>query len=580
MIRKLLGFVKVIKIAELIGLILVVNVLELIGLSLFIPIIDLFQGTKSGQTSGFTHFLTSLATMVGLPPSLSTFLILLCLLFLVKTALIMWQRYLSITISSQLQFSFREKLLRSFLDSRMEFINKNRQGVLVSVLNEHTVRTAQASFLLVQIIAQWITVAAYGGFVLWISWKLTLVALFLGVGIAPLISSIGRKAHLHGKAYTKAIENSQHRAIEGLNAKKLVNAMNWGETIAQNFQVDNTAVRDQWKWMVFFSNSPGIIIHPISVIILSSIIWLSLKFSLSLALLGAFVLAFIRLLPSVQGAVSLGADYLAHKPSITRVFELLEESEGARESNGSLPFSGLKKDIRLKNVRYSRDGHKVILDGLDLDISKGQMVAIVGASGSGKTTVVDLMLGLYYQDSGQILIDGHEISSLDLHQFRSYISYVPQDPILFHDSIRNNLIIGLDRTIKDEEIKEVCEKVGAWDFILQRQEGLDSVVGDRGVQLSGGQRQRLSLARALLRNPEILILDEATSALDNESDRWVKILLSNLQDNTSLTIIVIAHRYTTIENADSIFEIINGKAIHLGSWETAKNRLVRETIVR
>lgn len=564
------------RIAKLVGIILLVNMLELLGLSLFVPIIDLFQGNKFGETSGVTRLLTSFVKMIGFPPVLSTFLLLLSFLFVLKTALIMWQRYLSVSMASHLQDRFRARLFRSFLNSRMKFINEKRQGVLLSVLNEHTIRTAQAFFALIQMIAQWITVAAYGGFALWISWKLTLVALLLGLGTSPLISRIGREAHRYGKAYTKALEDSQHLALEGLNAKKLVNAMNWSVPIEQRFRTDSTAVRESWKWTAFWSNSPGIIIQPISVVILSVIIWMSIKFSLSVALLGTFVLAFIRLLPTVQNAVSLGADYLANKSSLTRVLELLEESESAIEPSGNLLFSGFKKDIRLMNVRYCRDAQKVILDGLNIDIEKGQIVALVGPSGTGKTTIADLILGLYHPDSGQILIDGTDLSCFDLKQYRSYVAYVPQEPILFHDSIRNNLIIGLDRVIEDEELKEVCEKVGAWEFISQRREGLKTVIGDRGVQLSGGQRQRLALARALLRNPEIMILDEATSALDNESDQWIKKLLSDLRVSKGLTIIIIAHRFTTIEDSNLIYEIMDNKAIPLGNWEEARIRLVRK----
>jgi len=574
---KLIGTVKTSKFLELVGLILVVNVLELFGLSLFIPIIDLFQGNKFEESSTITRLLDSFVTIIGLPPILSTFLFLLSFLFLLKTGLIMWQRYLSVTMAAHLQYEFRAKLFRSFLDSKMEFINGKRQGVLLSVLNEHTVRTAQAFFALIQMIAQWLTVAVYGGFALWISWKLTLVAFLLGFGISPLISRIGKEAHKFGKAYTKALEDSQHCALEGLHAKKLVNANNWGDPIDRRFRIDSASVRDQWKWTAFWSNSPGIIIQPISVMVLSIIIWLSIKFNLSVALLGTFVLSFIRLLPTVQSAVSLGADYLANKSSISRIFEFLKESEMEIEPNGNLPFSGLKKDIRLINVHYCRDGQRVILDGVNIDILKGQIVALIGPSGTGKTTIADLILGLYYPDSGQIMIDGVDLSCLDLKQYRSYVSYVPQEPILFHDTIRNNLIIGLERVVEDGELKKVCNQVGAWEFILQRQEGLETVIGDRGVQLSGGQRQRIALARALLKNPEILILDEATSALDNESDQWVKNLLSELKIIRGLTIFIIAHRFTTIEESDQVYEISNSKAIPLGNWDEAKIKLVRET---
>ncbi|MHB1100400.1 MAG: ABC transporter ATP-binding protein [Burkholderiales bacterium] len=572
LIRTLFDNIGTKRILALVTFVLVINTLELVGLSLFVPIIDLFQG-KSGQASTFTHTLSGIVATLGMPPVLPIFLLLLCLLFIVKTALIMWVRYLSVDTASAIQNHLRARLFSALLGSRMDFINGKRQGVLLSTLSEHTVRTGQAFFIFVQIIAQWVTVAAYATFVLWISWQLTLFALLLGLGTGPAIRRIGRLAHRHGKAYTLALEDSQHQALEALNAKKLVNAMNWAIPLENRFRAGSDSVRMHWQWMAFWANSPGIIIQPISVIILSGIIWFSLSYQLSVALLGAFVLAFIRMLPAIQTAISMGADFQANRPSMDSVLGMIEEAEKAIEPSGKQSFAGLKNGILLEDIRYHHGNNKPVLDGLNLDISKGSTVALIGPSGTGKTTVADLIVGLYRPAYGRVLIDGIDLVDIDLRQLRSHIAYVPQEPILFHDTIRNNLTLGLDRKIGDEKLKSACERVGAWEFVANRKEGLDSVIGDRGVQLSGGQRQRLALARALLRNPEILILDEATSALDNESEQWVKAVLSSLQESGQFTIIVIAHRYTTIQHADMIYEVRNGTAVPLGNWKQARDRL-------
>lgn len=560
------------RIFALTTLVLFVNVLELAGLSLFVPIIDLFQG-KNGQAGAFTHSLSSLVEMLGLPPVLPTFLLLLCLLFIVKTALIMWVRYLSVNAASEIQNRLRIRLYGAFLGSKTDFINGRRQGVLLSTLSEHTVRTGQAFFILAQIIAQWVTVAAYAAFVLWISWRLTLFALFLGIGVGPAIRRMGQLAHRHGKAYTLALEDSQHQALEGLNAKKLVNAMNWAFPLENRFRAGSNAVRMHWQWMAFWANSPGILIQPISVAILSGIIWFSLNYQLSVAFLGAFILAFIRMLPAIQTAISMGADFQANRPSIDSVLGLIEEAEKAVEPSGKLQFPGLKERIRLENVRYRHGDNNPLFEGLNLTIGKSQTVALIGPSGTGKTTIADLILGLILPEGGKVTIDGVDLRDLDLNQYRSHVAYVPQEPVLFHDTIRNNLILGLDRKVEEEELRSACERVGAWEFIVQRPDGLETVAGDRGVQFSGGQRQRLVLARALLRNPEILILDEATSALDNESEQWVQKMLCDLRKSGQFTIIVIAHRYSTIQHADQIYEIRNGTAVPLGNWEQARSHL-------
>ena len=570
----LLKHVKTSRILMLVSFVLVINAFELVGLSLFIPIIDLFQG-KTSNVSGITLYVSKIVSSMGFFPVLPTFLLLLSLVFILKTAVITWMRYVSVSLAAKTQYDLRSRLFHDYLTSTAEFINNRRQGMLLSVLNDHTVRTGQAFFSLTQLLGQCATIATYTGFVIWVSWKLTLISIILGIGLGPVLGLVGRNARKEGHAYSKALENTQHRALEGLHAKKLVNAMNWASPLENRFGGDSGSLRHHWQGVAFWSNFSGIIVQPFSVVILSLVIWLSLQFQLSVAFLGAFVLAFTRLMPAIQLAVSLGTDFQANRSSMERVKALLDEAENAVEPTGHLPFFGLKSEIRLEDVRYTHGNQTPILDCLNLTLSKGQTVALIGPSGAGKTTIADLILGLYLPESGRVLVDGIALSTLDLHQFRAHIAYVPQEPVMFHDTIRVNLTLGLDRKVGMEELQEVCEKTGAWEFICQREHGLETVVGDRGVQLSGGQRQRLALARSLLRQPDILILDEATSALDNESEQWIKKTLCDLQSSKQFTILIIAHRYTTIQHADQIYEIRDRSVVPLGRWDEARAKFDR-----
>ena len=575
MILRLWGMVSPARAAALIALVLITNAFELVGFSLFIPIIDLFQA-KGGALNGITRSMSALLVRMGLPAELPTFLLLLCILFLAKGGLTLWMRYVSVRLAADAQDRLRLRLFRSLLQANVGFVQQQKQGALLSVLGEHVVRAGTLLFLMVQMVAQWVAVLVYLAFVLWISWKLTLVALVLGGLLAPAIRWMGLKAHYHGKKYAHLHEESQHLALEGLQAKKLVNAMNWARTLELRYREASEAVREHWQRVAYWSNGSGVVIQPLSVVILSLIIWLSLRFDLSVALLGTFALAFTRLLPSVQSAVSTGSDIQASKPSIERVFELLDQVQAAREPGGNQPFDGLRQSIRLEGVHFQYPSHDPIFSGLDLEIRKGATIALVGRSGAGKTTIADLIVGLYQPTAGRIVIDGVDLTQLDMHQYRQHISYVSQEAVLFHDTIRHNLTMGLERSVADDELRAVCERAGAWDFISGRQDGLNAIIGDRGVQLSGGQRQRLALARALLRRPDILILDEATSALDQESEHWVARTLSELQASGDLTILVIAHRYTTIQHADLIVEIRKDGARILGDWEAAKSYLLRE----
>ncbi len=551
----------------------VTNLLDVVSLSLFIPIIELFQSNASSTVSKLTFFFSTILSLIGIQPELAAFLILLCLLFFLKGLLSLVLRYLSVRLAARIQHSLREEIFAGYLECAPAFIFSQRQGVLLSILNDHTMRTGQAFFIVMQMLIQWFTVIVYVSFVFFISWKLSLIAVLSGLVIVPLIRWLGYRANYYGKRYIESLERVQHFALEALQAKKLINAMAMQKMIRTRFIELSQKLQYFWQWTAFYSNSPGIIVQPLSVMLLSLIIWMALRYHLSTAMLGAFVMAFLRLLPMAQSALALNTDLKANLPSINRVMDLREQTSTAREISGSQPFTGIKRGIFLQDITFTYDDKQLILDGLDLDIPKGSLVALVGPSGTGKTTIADLILGLYHPVSGRILIDNADLKDLDIIQFRKRVAYVPQEPILFHDTIRNNLILGLEYDLTDEQLEEVCKQVGAWDFINVRKDKFETIIGDRGVQLSGGQRQRLALARALLRSPELLILDEATSALDSESENWIKAVLNSLKASRDITIFIIAHRYTTIQQADKIYKIANGKAVLLGTWEQAKIHL-------
>jgi ATP-binding cassette, subfamily B, bacterial MsbA len=571
-LNKIIECVAIKSIISLIACILLMNIFEILGLSLFIPVIEYFQ--PSATVSSVTSKLSVALIKLGLEPSLGLFLILLSTIFVIKSSLMMYMRHYSVSLSANLQYILRSRLFVSYLHANTGFIYQQRQGALLSALGEHTIKTGQAFFVFIQVIATWIAVIAYMLFVFWLSWKLTLLVIVLGAFMAPIFKWIGRQAHHHGKMYTQALEESQHLALEAIQSKKVVNAMNWSSPISKKFAVVSQSVHQHWAKSALWSNSPGIIAQPIAIVILCGIIWFSVKLNFSVSILGGFALAFIRLLPNVQSAVSMGADLQACLPSISRVFELIEQSELNVERSGSMPFNGFKHGITLKNINFGYQ-EKLVLEQLSLTIPKGKTIALVGPSGAGKTTIVDLIMGLYPLKEGIILIDDVALDKLSVKAFREKIAYVPQEPIFFHDTIRANLLLGLAVKVDDNMLINACEKVGAWSFVSERPEQLNTIVGDRGVQLSGGQRQRLALARALLRRPEILILDEATSALDQESESWIREALINIQRTGDVTVVIIAHRYKTIEHADEIIEVRDGRALPLGNWEQASKSIAR-----
>jgi subfamily B ATP-binding cassette protein MsbA len=225
--------------------------------------------------------------------------------------------------------------------------------------------------------------------------------------------------------------------------------------------------------------------------------------------------------------------------------------------------STLKDSIEYRNVTFGYED-KIVLNNVSLTIPKGKTIALVGQSGSGKTTFVDLLPRFYDVNEGQILIDGVDLRDLKLHDLRDLMGNVNQEAILFNDSIYNNIAFGVDNASMPEVIA-AAKVANAHDFIIETEHGYDTVIGDRGSKLSGGQRQRLSIARAILKNPPVLILDEATSALDTESERLVQDALENLMKNR--TSVVIAHRLSTVRNADLICVFHEGEIIERGTHD-------------
>ena len=250
-----------------------------------------------------------------------------------------------------------------------------------------------------------------------------------------------------------------------------------------------------------------------------------------------------------------------------RVQEILNrKTEVSAEKTELLPEDRFKGAITYQGVEFAYPSRKdvAVLKGIDLHIEAGQKVALVGGSGAGKSTIIQLLLQFYKTDAGQILIDGQHIYDYDLSKYRLNMATVPQEVILFGGTIRENILYGKpDAT--EEEIIQAAKQANTWEFIKSFPEGLETIVGDRGIKLSGGQRQRVAIARAILRDPAVLLLDEATSSLDAESEKLVQEALDNLMEGR--TAIIIAHRLATIRNVDCIYVIDDGVIVEQGTHE-------------
>lgn len=250
--------------------------------------------------------------------------------------------------------------------------------------------------------------------------------------------------------------------------------------------------------------------------------------------------------------------------SVNSIGEVLLE-EDIEHNEGKFELEEVKGQFEFKDVKFRYNNYnKCVLDGLNLNVKPGETIALVGESGAGKSTILNLVIGFNYATEGQLLLDGRDISSIDLRTYRKHIAVVPQTSILFSGSIKDNITYGLDN-IDDETLNSVISAANLKDLIDSLPDGVDTVVGEHGSKLSGGQRQRISIARALIRNPRVIVLDEATSALDSISEKLIQEALGNLTKGR--TTFIVAHRLSTIRDADKIAVIADGKCVEYGSFD-------------
>ena len=253
-----------------------------------------------------------------------------------------------------------------------------------------------------------------------------------------------------------------------------------------------------------------------------------------------------------------------------RIFGLLDMPNEYETDRGRAELSTIRRSLEFRGVRFQYQGADVAaLDGVNLTVRAGEIVALVGSSGSGKTTLVSLVARFYDPNEGLVLVDGRDVRDCTLHSLRSQISIVSQDTVLFDDTVKNNIAYGRPAAT-DAEIEAAAKAAYAHEFVQRLPNGYDALIGENGVKLSGGERQRLAIARAILRDPPILILDEATSSLDSESERIVQMAIANVMKNR--TTLVIAHRLSTIQNADRIVVMDRGRIVESGSHEELLSR--------
>ena len=401
-----------------------------------------------------------------------------------------------------------------------------------------------------------------------ISWELSLFSVLFLPLVGFIIGGIVKKLRHPASKSQQRMGDIVSVLDESLGGIKIVKTYTATNYIKEKFHSLNQSLSDTLLWMARrqqlaspMSEFLGITAVAVILVFGGSLV---MKGSLNAAGFIAFIAAFSQITRPVRAFIDQFANINQGVAAGERIFAVLDSENDIKDAPDAEEFKGINDKIEFRDVRFSYDDTREIIYGVSFEVRKGETVALVGPSGGGKSTLSELMERFYDVDSGDILFDGKSIRTFKQDSLRAAMSLVSQETVLFNDTIRNNIALGrIDAT--DEEIIEACKVANAHTFISESPEGYDTNIGDRGAKLSGGQRQRLSIARAVLKNPEFLILDEATSALDTESEKLVQDALTKLLKGR--TSVVIAHRLSTIMNADRIFVIDDGHIVEEGKHE-------------
>ena len=465
----------------------------------------------------------------------------------------------------------RADIYRKILSLPLSFFSEERKGdILTRVSTDVNEVDASISSSLDMIVKNPIFIIVYLTTLICISWQLTLFTLLVVPLLAWGIGTVGKRLKARSLLMQSRLSDSISQIEETLGGLRIIKAFIAESKMMQRF----TKVNDDYRHIATRVALRQSAAHPVSEFLGTVMIVIVLWFGGWLIFTGSstidanlFIYYLVIRYTTLQPVKDLSkAGYAIQKglASMERILKILNAQNPIREVENPQEVQGLQHDISFHHVSFSYQEDREVLSDITFTIPVGRSIALVGQSGSGKSTLVDLIPRYHDVQHGSITLDGKDIRSLSIRSLRGLIGNVNQEAVLFNDTIYNNIAFGVEGATR-EQVEEAARVANAHDFIMQSEQGYETMVGDRGCRLSGGQRQRISIARAILKNPPILILDEATSALDTESEHLVQEALERLMKHR--TTISIAHRLSTIRNADEIYVLHEGRIVEHGSHE-------------
>lgn len=471
---------------------------------------------------------------------------------------------------ARLGYQLRQRIFEQLQTLSLSYYAKTRSSEIVHSITSEAGQLMMAFGVVSNVISKYCIVTVYISSLFLLSWQLTILAVMLfgllSAGIKMLLGQVREASFERSKAGRWYVAVS----LEFINGIRTVQASAAEKFENRRFNNANTALLKATTKDLSVSALIEPLAEGASTAILVTMLILAFTIlvpngQLKPAGLLTFLFVLFRMMPSLRQIESAKVQLNNYQGALCNVRDLLRTDDKTYFENGKVQFSRLKRAIEFVAVDFGYEGStELVLHNISLTVKRGEMTALVGASGAGKSTLADLIPRFFDPTQGKVLIDGVDLRELEIGSFRRKLSVVSQDTFIFNTSVRNNIAYALD-DIEEEAIYEAARQANALEFIQELPEGLETQLGDRGVRLSGGQRQRIAIARALLRNPEILILDEATSALDSVSERLIQESLERL--SIGRTVIAIAHRLSTIVRADKVVVLEQGRILEQGGYQ-------------
>lgn len=473
--------------------------------------------------------------------------------------------YFLIKVSVNVVHKLRSEIFNHYTQLSTEYFDAQNSGNLISLITYNVAEVARSATDSVRIfVREGLTAIGLLAYLTWVNWQLTLIFLAIAPIIAILVTFVSKRLRALSKNIQNSMGDMTHITSELVLGNRVVKCFGGSQYESQRFKENSLFNKQQSLKVGLFTSIQNPIMQLLVAFALATLLFFALQL-MQEASTGSFVsylLAAFMMPKSIQQLTNANNDIQKGIAAASDIFEVLDV-EVEKDLGTQTTIVG-KGELTFKNLSFNYpNSKKPALKNINLNIKPGQTIAIVGASGSGKTTLTNLIPRFYDYNQGKILLDGVEITEYTLEALREQIALVTQNITLFNDTVFNNIAYGSLEGVAEKDVLQAAEDAYATEFINNLAHGMQTEIGEHGIQLSGGQRQRLAIARALLKNAPLLILDEATSALDTHSERYIQKALEHVMANR--TTIVIAHRLSTIENADVILVMEQGEIVERGS---------------